>query len=81
LCFEACLLGANQKSGEEWGQKLRDAGANLGSLSPEFAAKGGLVERILVGEPDFDQQDHLSEQLEQALLAFSSEMEALVDQC
>ena len=73
--FEVWLSGYNRQVQAKYWQLVRDSGWEQYRLVDDPLKADSILEHILVEEPDFDDLDKLTRQIEKDTLAFISEVE------
>lgn len=73
--FEVWLAGVNKQVGREYWELIRKSGWNKYRLVSSVKEADGIVEHILVPDPDFSDLDSLTMKIEQGTLSFISDIE------
>ena len=73
--FEAWLGGYNKQIQKESGESFRENDWDKYPVVPSIEGRDAIVEHILVEEPDFDDLEGLTDQIERGVIQFIKEVE------
>jgi len=73
--FEVWLAGVNKQVGRDYWELIRNSGWNKYRLVSSPKEADGIVEHILVPDPDFSDLDSLTLKIEQGTLSFIGDIE------
>ena len=76
--FEAWLAAVNKKVQEKYWKTIKESGWNKYPLVPDVKGNDAILEHVLVREPDFDDLDGLTSQIEQQALKFIEDVESFL---
>lgn len=78
LSFETWLCGFNKKAQKEYWELIKASDWNKYRVPDSLAGNFSITEQVINASPDFDKEKALTEQLEQATLAFTREVETFL---
>lgn len=73
--FEAWLFGVNKQVQKQYWQIIKDSGWNQYLLVPTTHGEDAILKHVLTENPDFDDLDAVTEQIENGVLKFIQDVE------
>lgn len=76
--FEVWLSGVNKQVQSKYWTMIKESNWNRYPLVPTIKGADSILESILVGNPDFDDLDSLTSQIESGILSFINDIETFL---
>jgi len=77
--FEAWLFGVNKQIQKQYWEIIRDSGWSQYKLVETIQGEDAILTHVLVDEPNFDDLDALSKQIEKGTIKFIEEIEIFIN--